>query len=63
MSSVNNDVTKYLLENELKALTIVDHPNIVKNYDIVKNRDFTNIVMEYCPSNLADFIKSSRAIP
>lgn len=56
-------MTRYLLENELQALRIVDHPNLIKNYDIVKNKDFTYIVMEYCPSNLNAFIKNNRNVP
>ena len=62
MTSINNEVTKYLLENELQALKIVDHPNVIKNYDIVKNKDYTYIVMEYCPSNLHTFIKNNRNV-
>lgn len=59
MSTIDNEVTRYLLENELKALTISNHPNLVKCYDTVKNKDYTFIVMEYCPTNLNTFLKNN----
>lgn len=63
MSSINNEVTKYLLENEIQALKVADHPNVVKNHDIIKNKDYTYIVMEYCPSNLSTYIKENKGLP
>jgi len=37
-----------LLEQELNILTMVDHPNIVKFYEIYKDESTYHIVTEYC---------------
>lgn len=58
MSKVNNEVTKYLLEGEKKALTTIKNPHIVQTYDIVQDKDFCYIVMEECTGGtLKDYIQ------
>lgn len=36
------------LDNEIKILMSLNHPNIVRLIEIVYERDFVYIVMEYC---------------
>ena len=38
-----------LLESEIQILKMVDHPNIIKCYDIYKSKTHCYIVTEYCP--------------
>lgn len=44
------DNTK-LLQNEVKILRNLDHPNIVKFYDTFENEQMFNIVMEFIPGD------------
>lgn len=37
-----------LLERELTVLTRVDHPNIIKLFEIYDDKEFVHLVMEYC---------------
>lgn len=36
------------LDNEIKILMSLNHPNIVKLVEVVYERDYVYIVMEYC---------------
>ena len=36
MRQVNNEVTKYLLEGEKKALTTIHNPYVVKAHDVIQ---------------------------
>lgn len=36
------------LDNEIKILMSLNHPNIVKLIEVVYERDYVYIVMEYC---------------
>ena len=41
----------------------LNHPNIVKCYDIIKTNEFYYIVMEYCQyGDLLSYIKSKKKI-
>ena len=58
MSKVNNEVTKYLLEGEKKALMTIKNQYIVKTYDIVQEKDYCYIMMEECcGGTLKDYIE------
>lgn len=37
-----------MLKTEIDALMSVDHPNIVKLYDVLEDQDYFHLVMEYC---------------
>ena len=63
MATINNEVTKYLLQNETQALRITDHPNVIKAYDIIHSQDKCYIVMEFCHLSLAEHIKGARMVP
>jgi tRNA A-37 threonylcarbamoyl transferase component Bud32 len=40
---------KKTVKREIKILQLVDHPNIVKIYDVVETNNHVNIIMEYLP--------------
>lgn len=45
--------------NEVKVLSKLEHPNIVKYYDSFIEKSFLNIIMEYCEcGDLAQYLKS-----
>lgn len=46
--SIQTEVEKMLLANELKALQRLKHPNFVECYDICQTSSHVYIVMEYC---------------
>lgn len=46
MDALNADVTQ--LEQEFEVLKTVDHPNIVKFYEMYLNKDYCHIVTEFC---------------
>lgn len=45
-SKIGKDIT--LLQNELLILKMVDHPNIIKLYEVYEDNRFIHLVMEYC---------------
>ena len=46
------------MENEVKNLIKINHKNIVKYYNLYKNKDSLFILMEYCPNkDLLEFIE------
>ena len=63
-----NSIVKKYLENEIKILKMVKHPNIVKLYNIFNDRQFPNIkylALEYCNGgtlykNLYEYINKYR---
>ena len=49
---INNDVTKDIfrtMQNEIAILRKVEHPNIVKLYDVYEDRHKLHLIMEYLP--------------
>ena len=47
-----------VMENEAKNLIKINHKNIVKYYNLYKNKDSLFILMEYCPNkDLLEFIE------
>lgn len=40
--------TKKYLENEIKFLSELNHPNIIKLFEVKKKNDYIYLVMEYC---------------
>lgn len=38
----------HLLKRELEILKTLDHPNIIKLYEVYQDMDFFHLVMEYC---------------
>ncbi len=44
--------------NEVTILSKLEHPNIVKYYDSFIEKNFLNIIMEFCEGgDLANFLK------
>src|SRR5579883_2815961 len=50
-----NDKIRVRLDEEIKILRSIDHPNIVKTYDVETDDDSVYIIMEYCSGG--DFSK------
>jgi serine/threonine protein kinase len=36
LKNIDNEVTQYLLKNEIKALRITNHPNVLKAIDVIQ---------------------------
>ena len=49
-SNIKNKNDYLRLKRELLILTNVDHPNIIKIYEIIENSEVYFIIMEYCKS-------------
>ena len=45
------------MDNEIKALTELNHPNIVKLYDVFRDSGYVYIVMEFCEYDLKEIIE------
>lgn len=50
-----NDKIRTRLDDEIRILRSIDHPNIVKTYDVETDEDSIYIIMEYCSGG--DFSK------
>ena len=48
-SNIKNKNDFIRLKRELLILTNVDHPNVIKIYEIIENSEIYFIIMEYCP--------------
>ena len=49
--------TKKIVQNEIKVLKSIDHPNIVKLIDIIVSKDYMHIVLDYCDGlNLYEYM-------
>lgn len=56
--------TSRVIQNEIKILKSIDHPNIVKLLDIVVSNDFTHLVLDYCDGlNLYEYMHNRGAKP
>jgi serine/threonine protein kinase len=36
LKNIDNEVTQYLLKNEIKALRMTNHPNVLKAIDVIQ---------------------------
>ena len=64
MKNIDNDVTKYLLENEIKALQLSNHPNVLKAIEVIRRPDFCYVVTDYLQGkSLHDIIKTRGKLP
>ena len=43
----NNDLLR--VNREMKILSTIDHPNVIKTYEIITTEDCEYLLMEYCP--------------
>jgi serine/threonine-protein kinase ULK/ATG1 len=49
------------LEKEISTLKLIDHPNIIKLYDVIKTESHMNLIMEYCElGDLSKYLKAQR---
>jgi serine/threonine protein kinase len=56
LTQKNNILQK--IDQEVSIMQKINHPNIVKYYDVIKSNDYLYIVMEYCNNgSLEDVIK------
>lgn len=63
-STQNPQQTSRVIQNEIKILKSIDHPNIVKLLDIVVSNDFTHIVLDYCDGlNLYEYMHNRGSKP
>lgn len=54
----DNNMLKYL-DTELRLSTMLDHPNLVKIYEIVYQQDYIGIVMEYLQNgNILEYMET-----
>lgn len=45
------------LENEIKLMRTVDHPNIARHFETYDEKNYIYMVLEYCPNgDLYDMI-------
>ena len=64
LKTIDNEVTKYLLRNEIQALKTTSHPNVLRAIDVVEEKDCVYIVTEYlAKGSLADHILKRGRIP
>lgn len=55
--SMNSQNKNIIIQNEIRALKSINHPNIIKLLDIVVTKDYTHLVLEYCVGiNLYEFM-------
>ena len=48
-------------KNEIQFLMLLDHPNVVKMYEVFEERDYIYMILEYCKNNsLKDFVNLKR---
>ena len=59
MREANNDVRKYILEGEKKALTTIESAYVAKARNVIQCKDYCYFVMErYQGGTLKDYISS-----
>lgn len=57
LKNIDNEVTRYLLKNEMRALQITHHPNVLRAIDIIEDPEFCYVVTDYLPKGtLAEHI-------
>lgn len=57
LKNIDNEVTQYLLKNEIKALRTTNHPNVLKAIDVIQEPEYVYIVTDYLPNGtLAEYI-------
>lgn len=50
LKNIDNEVTQYLLKNEIKALKTTNHPNVLKAIDVIQEPEFVYIITDYLPN-------------
>ena len=60
---MNNDEFMRRFRNESRAISLLDHPNIVKVYDVIFSNRIQSIVMEYIDGiTLKDYIEQEHVL-
>ena len=47
---------KVQIENEIKVLADMNHNNIVRLYEVIKEKGFVYLVMEFCQTDMREFM-------
>ena len=64
LKEINNEVTQYLLKNEVKALQITNHPYVLKAIDVIQEPQHVYVVTDFLPQGtLAEYIEKKGTIP
>ena len=51
------------LNSEIEILSTINHPNIIKIYDIIRTEDYIHLVLDYCDGgDLHNFIQKNGKI-
>lgn len=60
LAKIKNEVQRYLLNNEMRALRKLEHPHILRCYDILMTKNNIYIVTEFCRGgDLVSLVKQS----
>jgi len=63
LAKIQNEVEKYLLNNEINALRALNHKNILKTIDILMTKNNVYIVTEFCEfGDLQQMIKNNKKL-
>ena len=61
LAKIQNEVEKYLLNNEINALRALNHKNILRTIDILMTKNNVYIVTEFCEfGDLQQMIKNNK---
>lgn len=64
LSKIQNEVENYLLNNEVNALKLLKHPNVLNTVDILMTKNNVYIVTEFCEGgDLLKYIKNNGPFP
>lgn len=64
LKNIDNEVTQYLLKNEVRSLQITHHPNVLRAIDVIEDPEFCYVVTDYLPKGtLAEYIEKKGVIP
>lgn len=64
MKGVKDAISREMLDCEIEALTTLNHSNILKCYDVVRETSHCYIITELCnEGDLSDLVKKKRRLP
>lgn len=61
MKGVKDSISREMLDCEIEALTTLNHSNILKCYDVVREQSHCFIITEFCnQGDLSELVKKKR---